>query len=273
MSEKTVKQILAERGYSRRQISRLNSSGRIYLNRERCRLTQAVGEADILEIREETAKPEILYEDDCLIIVNKPAGIPCHPSAEHPGDDMGTILLGYLGGDHRIRTAGRLDKQVSGIMIYAKDSQAAADLSSQREGGKLEKIYFAVCEGVPEKPSGIMEYRLGKEAGRKKQGISRQGKRCVTEYRVIHDLGTHALLEIHIRTGRTHQIRAGFAAAGHPLAGDRVYGGRSDLIKRPALHCGKAGFIHPRTRQPVSVECPLPPDMEKLLAAAGHNRT
>ena len=269
MSEKTVKQVLAERGFSRRQISRLNSASRIYLNDRRCRLSETVREGDVLEVRDRVTEPEILYEDECLIVVNKPSGIPCHPSAEHPGEDMGSILQKYCGKEMKIRTAGRLDRQVSGIMIYAKDRRSAGNLSKQREDGTLVKTYYAVCEGVPALSSGIMEYSLDKEPGKKRQGISEKGKKCVTEYCVLSVTDTHALLEVRIKTGRTHQIRAGFSEAGHPLAGDRLYGGAVSLIRRPALHCGKVSFLHPENGALMCIACPLPEDMKALCAQSG----
>ena len=272
-----VKTVLSKReGLSRREISRLKFSNGILLNGETCRVTQPVHSEDVLEIIFPEIdgirlgylpeKPDILYEDEDIVLVNKPAGMPCHPSHEHQGDDMGTLLQTYYEGQKfTIRAVGRLDKDVSGVMCYAKNQPSAARLSKQRNEQVLHKTYVAVAKGIFDKKQGTLQYRLEKVEGYKDRKISEDGQLCITDYKVLQEYSTGSLLEISIRTGRTHQIRAGMASIGHPLLGDSLYGGKSNAIGRPALHCQSVRMKQPFSGKEIMVEAPLPEDMQKLL--------
>lgn len=272
-----VKTVLSKReGLSRREISRLKFSNGILLNGETCRVTQPVHSEDVLEIIFPEIdgirlgylpeKPDILYEDEDVVLVNKPAGMLCHPSHEHQGDDMGTLLQTYYEGQKfTIRAVGRLDKDVSGVMCYAKNQPSAARLSKQRNEQVLHKIYVAVAKGIFDKKQGTLQYRLEKVEGYKDRKISEDGQLCITDYKVLQEYSTGSLLEISIRTGRTHQIRAGMASIGHPLLGDSLYGGKSNAIGRPALHCQSVRMKQPFSGKEIMVEAPLPEDMQKLL--------
>lgn len=251
-------------------------SNGILLNGETCRVTQPVHSEDVLEIIFPEIdgirlgylpeKPDILYEDEDVVLVNKPAGMPCHPSHEHQGDDMGTLLQTYYEGQKfTIRAVGRLDKDVSGVMCYAKNQPSAARLSKQRNEQVLHKIYVAVAKGIFDKKQGTLQYRLEKVEGYKDRKISEDGQLCITDYKVLQEYSTGSLLEISIRTGRTHQIRAGMASIGHPLLGDSLYGGKSNAIGRPALHCQSVRMKQPFSGKEIMVEAPLPEDMQKLL--------
>ena len=265
-----VKNILAKQmGFSRREISRSYVFGSIYLNDKKCRLTQEVHTNDILTVRTEEpqleSKPMILYEDDDIVVVNKPAGIPSHASAEHL-DDMGSILKRYYQDDtFTVRTVGRLDKGVSGIVVYAKTKQMAALLASAREEQLLHKEYLAIVKGKFEEKRGKLIYTLGKEKGIRGRSVTADGQKCITNYEVITEGNFFSLIKVHIETGRLHQIRAGMAYFGHPLIGDRLYGGSMHAMKRPALHCWKMEFIHPKTKKQISIECELPTDMQKVV--------
>ena len=267
-----VKNILSKQmGFSRREISRFHVSGLIYLNDEKCRLTQEVHTNDIVTVRTEEqsqleSKPIILYEDADIVVVNKPAGIPSHASAEHFDDDMGSILKRYYQDDNfTVRTVGRLDKGVSGIVVYAKTKQMAALLASAREGQLLHKEYLAIVKGKFEEQRGTLKYTLGKEKGIRGRSVTVDGQKCITNYEVITEGNFFSLLKVHIETGRLHQIRAGMAHFGHPLIGDRLYGGSMHAMKRPALHCWKVKFVHPKTKKKITVECKLPDDMQKVV--------
>ncbi len=271
-----VKTVLSDfTGLSRREISRLKFTGGILCNGETCRVTQILHEGDRIDLvfsqHDEAhavrigGKPDILYEDEDLVIVNKPAGMPCHPSHEHLDDDMGTLLQNYYGGRFTIRAVGRLDKDVSGIMVYAKSQIAAARLSRQRDEDLLHKQYLAVAAGIFEKKQGTMEYRIQKKAGRRDRQISRSGQLCITDYEVIEETAGRSLLRISIRTGRTHQIRAGMAHAGHPLEGDRLYGGNMELLHRPALHCAEIRLRQPFSGEEIHIEQEMPEEMRRLL--------
>ena len=262
-------------GLSRREISRLKFSGGIIYKGENARVTQPVETGDLIELTfpdQDTAaavvlsgKPEILYEDGDLVIVNKPAGMPCHPSHEHLDDDMGTLLQNYYGGSFRVRPIGRLDKDVSGIMLYAKNQPSAARLSRQRAELVLHKEYTAIAEGIFENKKGTLTYSLAKVSGHRDRKVTEGGRQCVTDYEVIGEYGNRSLLKISIVTGRTHQIRAGMAYAGHPLCGDRLYGGDTEHIRRAALHCSHLHLRQPFTQKEISLDLPLPDDMKALI--------
>ena len=270
----TVKALLKQMNIPRRTVTRLMQNRGILLNGVSVPLSGTVHTGDTLclsfvQSDLKTAlflkeAPDILYEDEDLVIVNKPFGMPCHPSREHQ-DDMGTLLGLYYGNGFTVRTVGRLDKDVSGIMLYAKNQPAAARLSRQRTECLLKKTYTAIAEGILDEKKGILRYRLAKKEGHRDRRISRNGQECVTEYEVIAEHGSLSVLHVSIITGRTHQIRAGMAYAGHPLCGDRLYGGHTELIPRPALHCSKLVFEQPFTKEQVQIECEPAEDMKRLL--------
>ncbi len=262
---RTVKQLLSsEAALSRRMISRLMREKRVLLNKKTCPLTAAVKEGDLLEVVPASSLIDVLYESEDLIVLDKPAGIVSHASYEHPEDEAGAFLRARYGEDFVIRAVGRLDRQVSGAMLYARSKKAAAELSRQRGEGLLNKRYTALIAGIPEEKEGVFRYELGKEKGKDRQAAG-SGRLCVTEYEVREAFADAACLSVVIRTGRTHQIRAGFASKGHPLLGDRLYGGRQDVIRRPALHCAEVTFTDPGTSAEVRIECPLPTDMREAL--------
>ncbi len=272
----TVKSYLSlSLGLSRRQISRLKANHGISLDERQAVLTEQVhtgqtlhlafmeqdyGTADILN-----KAPEILYEDDVLVVVNKPYGISSHASREHPDKHMGTVLKKYYGEDFTVRTVGRLDKDVSGIMVYAKNAETAAALSSDKEEHIFRKQYTAAAEGIFETKKDTLVYKLQKNGSLRKSVVSEAGKECITDYEVIQEYHGISLLAVSIRTGRTHQIRAGMAYTGHPLCGDTLYGGSKTLISRPALHCSRISFIHPETGRTVEISCGLPEDIRKIF--------
>jgi 23S rRNA pseudouridine1911/1915/1917 synthase len=150
-------------------------------------------------------------------------------------------------------------------MCYAKNQPSAARLSKQRSEQVLHKTYYAVAKGIFAKKQGTLEYRLEKVEGYKDRKISEEGQLCITDYKVIQEYGSNSLLEVSIRTGRTHQIRAGMASIGHPLLGDSLYGGKSNAIARPALHCIRVTMKQPFNGKEIAVEAPMPQDMQNLL--------
>lgn len=270
-----VKDILSKKGgYSRREVTSFNNNHGITLNGQECRLSETVKCGDEvravmtdLEANRHGILPEkleVLYEDKDVIVVNKPAGLSVHAAKEHEKDHMGTLLKQYLGNDFVVRPAGRLDKDVSGVMCYAKTREASAALAKEHDKGQYQKTYYAVIHGFMEQKEGTLQYRLGKEDGEKAERITEDGKLCITNYKVIKEMKDTSLLEITIPTGRNHQIRAGFAGLGHPLVGDRLYSGTS-RIARPALHCGKLDFLQPMTGKKIHAEAEMPEDMKKLM--------
>ena len=280
----SVRKILArELNLSRKEISRLKFDGEILLNGRSVRVNDHMRIGDTLTLRfpeskgvsfpERAEKPEILYEDEDVVVVNKPAGIVSHPVHGHLDDSMGSILAAYYqryGGDFVIRPIGRLDKDVSGAAVYGKNRPGAARLSKDLQYGKMHKYYTAFVGGVLETRAGFIDEPITKvEYERRRQTGDPNGKPARTHYRVTHEF--HAggqsvsVLAVEIETGRTHQIRAHLASIGFPILGDELYGGDTALISRPALHCARVDFMTPFERVPVSVEAPLPDDMIRLL--------
>ena len=271
-----VKAVLSKRLHlSRREISRLKFSDGLLLNDTPCRVTETVHTGDVIHLifmEKDIAhavrlsgKPDILYEDEDIVVVNKPAGMPCHPSHEHLDDDMGTLLQNYYKDQFTIRAIGRLDKDVSGIMLYAKNQPSAARLSKERQDGRLNKYYLAICSGSFQQKCGTLQYALEKKTGHKERIVGKKGQMCITEYRVLKESNNVSLLQVHIITGRTHQIRAGMAWAKHPLLGDKLYGGDMAKLHRPALHCAYMELEQPFTGEAIHIECPLPDEMAKMI--------
>ena len=269
-----VKALLKQMDISRRTVTRLMQSRGILLNVASVPLSETVHAGDTLclsfiQADLKTAlflkeEPDILYEDEDLAIVNKPFGMPCHPSREHR-DDMGTLLMKYYGNDFTVRTVGRLDKDVSGVMVYARNSRTVSQLSDHH----IHKQYTAVITGQFEEPSGRLECRLKKTSYRRQAFVSPDGKDCITDYEVLEVYPGHSFVSVSIVTGRTHQIRATMAYFGHPLLGDALYGGSTELIRRVALHCSSVTFTHPKTKKKITVVCDLPEDMQKLRSLPG----
>lgn len=208
---------------------------------------------------------KVLYEDEDVILLDKPPGMPVHPSRGHECDTLANAFAYYMqkrGKALTFRPVNRLDRDTSGIVVAAKNPFSAANLA-----GNVDKTYFAVCQGELT-GSGTIDLPLGLKPG---YGIMRQvredGERAVTHYIALGSAGEHTVLKLKLETGRTHQIRVHLSSIGHPLAGDDMYGGSVDLISRQALHCEAVGFIHPFTKERIEAESELPEDLRGLLEA------
>ncbi len=224
---------------------------------------------------------DILYEDDVILVVNKQAGLVVHPA---PGHYTGTLLNGLLyhcpeieayGDRIRAGIVHRLDKDTSGTMVIAKTIGAHEFLSSQFKSRTVKKTYIALVHGIMESDSGEITFPIGRHpVDRKMMSIIGAKKRdAVTLWRVKERLADSTLLEVNLKTGRTHQIRAHCGAIHHPVVGDSVYGGRqnkkpSDLLKsagRQMLHSWRLGLMHPKTRKDMIFEAPIPQDMDEMI--------
>ena len=209
---------------------------------------------------------QILWEDEDLLAVNKPAGLVIHPSHGHYQDTLANQVMAYAsshGESLRIRAIGRLDKETSGIVLFAKNQLAAARLSAQREKGILSKTYLAIATGHVEPASGILSDPIEKQSGSlMKMQAGREGKSAVTHYQVIGYGVDYSVLQIKIETGRTHQIRVHFLTLGHPLLGDSLYGSPDERIGRTALHAWRLEFNHPIREERISLEAPVPEDFQ-----------
>ena len=226
---------------------------------------------------------DILYEDDDLLVVNKPAGLVVHPGAGNPRGTLVNALLGHcrdslsgIGGVKRPGIVHRIDKDTSGILVVAKNDFTHTRLSEQFAEHTIERIYQAFVWGYVQKVSGVVVGDIGRsQHNRQKMAIvQRNGKKAVTHYERVSVFGNGIASHIQciLETGRTHQIRVHMSSVGHSLIGDPVYGhvpkNAPDFARyfsRQALHAGFLGFTHPRTDERLSFEAPLPDDMQELL--------
>lgn len=217
----------------------------------------------------------ILYEDDAYLVVDKPAGMPVHPSMDHYEDSFSSGIKYYfdsIGLHKKIRPVNRIDKDTSGIVIFAKNEYIQECLVRQMKLHTFEKEYIAICDGIlKEKYGTICAPIARKENSIIERCIHADGDKAVTHYEVLHEIITdtfsYSILKCKLETGRTHQIRVHLQHIGHPLLGDTLYGTTSPLIKRQALHAYKVHFIHPITKLQVNYVAPLPNDIQELSKA------
>ncbi len=226
----------------------------------------------------------IPYEDEHLIIIDKPAGMVVHPAAGNLDGTLVNALLYHcagqlsgVGGVARPGIVHRIDKDTSGLLVVAKSDRAHEGLARQFKEHSIDRRYLAIVSGVPVPPAGKVDAWIGRsDANRQKMAVQREGrgKHAVTHYRTIERLDRAALIECRLETGRTHQVRVHMAHIGHPLLGDPAYGKagphRAVLAEldfhRQALHAARLGFIHPVTSQAVSFESPIADDMQRLFS-------
>jgi 23S rRNA pseudouridine1911/1915/1917 synthase len=223
---------------------------------------------------------DVLYEDDRVLVVSKPAGIVAHPDAAHAGGTLVNALLG-LGvplsgeGSRRPGIVHRLDKDTSGALLVAKDDDAHRHLVAAIRERAVERTYLALVRGAPSSPTGTVDAPVGRHPTRRRMmSVIPEGRPSVTHYRLLGSSGTAALLEVSLETGRTHQIRVHLSYLGHPVLGDRTYGGAGEQaralgLERPFLHALRVRFPHPEDARVVEVTDPLPPDLGAALGAAG----
>ena len=210
---------------------------------------------------------DTVYEDDDLLIVNKPAGMPMYPSPGHDCDSLANAFSARcLKRGERIafRPVYRLDRDTTGLVVLAKNPYSAARLA-----GRIGKEYIAVCEGELSGAGEIDAPIARKEGHGIQREVAPQGEKAVTRWRSLGIGAGHSLLVLELETGRTHQIRVHLSHLGHPLAGDDFYGGHTALIARQALHCGSVSFSHPYSGKAMRLDCMLPRDMAALLLSCG----
>ncbi len=275
--------------FSREEIKACLKKGLLLLNGRPADPSSPVKAGDVIEgvinaesknaaLIPESVPLEILYEDKWLLVVNKPSGMVVHPGA---GKRSGTLVHALLGrgeplsndsGDRRPGIVHRLDKDVSGVLLVAKNNQAHRHLQDQFASRTVRKIYVALVHGKVEFQEGHVFKPIGPDpsvhAKMKVCEESESSKDAQTFYRVIERYGSKTLLEVQIITGRTHQIRVHLAWAGYPVVGDPVYGNKHDGAPRLALHARSIEFAHPKTGKKVKVESPLPFLMTEMITQA-----
>jgi 23S rRNA pseudouridine1911/1915/1917 synthase len=215
---------------------------------------------------------KIIYEDNDLMVIDKPAGLAVHPAPGHPAHTLANAVAGRLpelaGDDESLRQGivHRLDKDTSGLIVVAKNRVAQANLSEQFKSREVAKHYLVLVKGHLKPETGIIEANIGRDPRhRQRMAVVAKGRAARTEYRVLRYVGGHTLLEIKPETGRTHQIRVHLAAIGFPVAGDATYGVPSPHLARQFLHAYKIRFKLPSTGEWVEYQSPLPEDLEKAL--------
>jgi len=265
---------------SGRLIKKLKSSGGIILNGKPVRTVDFVNKGDILsviidfveevEIEPEYAEISILYEDDCILAVNKEPGMPVHPSAGHPAGTLANRVLAHFikqGLSIKVRPINRLDKDTSGIVLFAKNAHIQEQIIHQMKENHVYKSYLGIVHGVFKPPEGIINLPIARKSGSiMERIIDPAGSPSITEYKTLEIHKDLSLVEFVLKTGRTHQIRVHCKAMGHPLLGDWLYSDtQTDLIGRQALHSHILAFDHPFNGQRIELLAPLPKDMEKAL--------
>lgn len=231
-------------------------------------------EFELTEKNSENILPEcmeldIIYEDEYMVVINKKAGIPTHPSGKHYTGTLANGLMHHLmeeGKPITIRPVNRLDKNTSGIVIFAKSSHIHHLMALEDYKPNFIKEYLAVAEGRVKADSGTVDAPIARERVHFiKRVVREDGDRAVTHYHVIKRYTDCSLLGITLATGRTHQIRVHMAYLGHPLLGDELYGGSQELISRQALHAYNIKMLHPITQSNLNFTAELPKDMMKLI--------
>ena len=212
---------------------------------------------------------DIVYEDVDLIVLNKAPGVSVHPGPGHFDDTLGNFLIYYYessGQEADFHPVHRLDRGTSGLLVIAKHPHAQEVLKRQLHTSDFRRVYLAVCEGILEDWTGVIDAPLGPRPGSlMEQMVRPDGKPARTRYGVLRRWGGRALVSLELETGRTHQIRVHMAHIGHPLTGDFLYGTEDrELIGRPALHSGHLSFLHPITKERLQFSVPLPEDMARL---------
>jgi 23S rRNA pseudouridine1911/1915/1917 synthase len=277
--------------FSRARLQTLIRAGLVRLNGKAARPRDAVRLGDIVEVEEPAvekieAQPEamaleILFEDDDLLVLNKPAGLVMHPGAGHAQHTLVNALLAHcknlsgIGGRERPGIVHRLDKETSGCLVVAKNDITHRDLSKQFAARTMTKIYLALVAGTLRKNTGTIDKAIARHpVDRQRMSIAaRQGRSARTEYTVLQSGNDMSLLECTLHSGRTHQIRVHLHHLGHPVLGDKLYGGkRAGTFARQMLHAWKLAFNHPRTNELMKFEAPLPADFSEAMRQIPQSR-
>ena len=270
--------------HSRSRIQQLIRIGFVRLNGATTRTRQLLRTGDKIEVTEPPpekidARPEpipldVLYEDEDLIVINKPSGLVVHPGAGQREHTLVNALLHHfpklsgIGGKERPGIVHRLDKETSGCLVVAKTDVAHRGLSGQFAARTVEKIYLALVAGKLRKSAGTVEEKIGRHPvdRQRMSTASRRGRAAKTEYRVLSSSNEMSLVECKLHSGRTHQVRVHLQHLGHPVLGDKVYGKKNAKpFPRQMLHAWKLGFQHPRTSEWKNFEATLPNDFGNAI--------
>lgn len=276
---RTVRSLLNEEmGMARQVLTRLKRSGSVLKNGLPCYLRDTVAQGDLLTIvlkeeLEQEIEPEdipfdVVYEDEHLLAVNKPAGLVVHPTKGYMSGTLANAVIHHWsrqGKPYAFRPVHRLDRDTSGLVLIAKNPYVQEALTVQHHTREWTKKYLCLVTGVVPELEGRIDEPIARVGnGSRARIISTEGKSAITLWELVETFTGASLVRAELVTGRTHQIRVHFAHIGHPLIGDDVYGSPSPLITRQALHAAEVRFTHPISRSIVHLNCPLPEDMQGL---------
>ena len=280
--------VMEQAGVSRSAAQSLIAGGHVLVNARPARPGQRVRSADEVIVtipapampaargEEPAVALNVVFEDEALAVIDKPAGLVVHPAPGHP---VGTLADGLrqrgvtwsqLGGHERPGIVHRLDRDTSGLLVVAKTEAAHHSLALQLQKRTLGRVYWALVHGVFREATGRVEAPIGRDPGhRQRMAVVDAGRPAITDFTVMERMRRLTRLEVRLLTGRTHQIRVHLASIGHPIAGDAVYGRRGDTVSpRPALHAQRLSFLHPDDGRRCDFEAPLPDDLRAALAVA-----
>ena len=273
---------------SRAYIAKLIEEGHITVNGKKTKAGYRLRDADAISVSVPTPKPmqaipqdiplSVVYEDDALLVINKPADMVVHPAAGNYEHTLVNALLHYcgstlstIGGVQRPGIVHRIDKDTTGLLVVAKGDASHKHLSAQLKARTLKRQYFALVHGNVTEENGRINAPIGRSTSdRKKMAVVKNGGRdAVTNYEVLERFGKYTLLKCILETGRTHQIRVHMRHIGHPIVGDKTYGVKKEAfhLDGQLLHAGIIGFIHPNTGEKMEFSAPLPSVFEKVLYA------
>ena len=278
---KTINElILKEFNFSNRLLTKLIKNKNILFNEKEVDTRTLVTNPGIIKIdlsyKEDNSNIvstkmnlNIVYEDEWMLVVNKPAGCPIHPSRLHYEDSLSNGIKYYFDSinlNKKIRPVNRLDLNTSGLVVFAKCEYIQENFSNQMANNLFKKEYLCLVDGLFKEKNGTIDLPISRKQGSIiERTINENGKKSVTHYEVLKEFNKYSLVHCKLETGRTHQIRVHMQAIGHPILGDTLYGKKSDLISRQALHSSKIECIHPVTKNKLTFIAKLPDDIQRLI--------